>query len=66
MSLSILSRPFLPFTASKLTEMLNIEEMDWAQAGGQLLPEGHQIQPASLLFSKIEDEIIEFQVAKLG
>jgi methionyl-tRNA synthetase len=65
-SLSVLSRPFLPFTANKLADMLTIEEADWSQAGAQLLPEGHQIQAASLLFSKIEDEAIELQIAKLG
>lgn len=65
-SLSVLSRPFLPFTANKLADMLNIEIADWSQSGVQSLPGGHQIKAASLLFSKIEDEAIEEQIAKLG
>lgn len=34
-------------------------------ASGRTLPEGHQIGEAVLLFSKIEDSVIEAQVAKL-
>ena len=51
-SLSILSKPFLPFTAEKLAEMLNISEYGWEQSTKQLLSANHQIEKASLLFEK--------------
>ena len=65
-SLSILSKPFLPFTAQKLTEMLNISEYGWEYSTEQLLSTNHQIEKGSLLFEKIEDVQIEAQLAKLG
>ena len=65
-SLSILSKPFLPFTAEKLADMLNVSDKDWAQSAKQLLSANHQIKKASLLFGMIEDEQIEAQLAKLG
>lgn len=65
-SLSILSKPFLPFTAAKLAAMLNIASEEWVQAGAQLLPTDHQIEKPTLLFSRIEDEHIEAQLKKLG
>ena len=65
-SLSILSKPFLPFTAAKLSAMLNIASEEWALAGEQLLPTDHQIEKPTLLFSRIEDEHIEAQLQKLG
>ncbi len=61
--LSVLCSPFLPFTAQKLSKMLNIDESDWGSA--HQLTFGHQINAASLLFSKIEDEDMEVQLEKL-
>lgn len=64
--LSILSEPFLPFTAQKLRDMLNIEAISWDKATDDVLIQpGHQIGKASLLFEKIEDDIVEKQVQKL-
>lgn len=65
-NIAILAEPFLPFTADKLNRMLNIDALGWAR-GGQLdlLPLGHQIGKAELLFEKIEDDVVERQVAKL-
>ena len=40
--------------------------LEWESLGEQaIIPEGHQLQPAELLFGKIEDETIEAQLAKL-
>ncbi|MFD0977066.1 methionine--tRNA ligase [Salinimicrobium gaetbulicola] len=79
-SLATLSEPFLPFSAEKLKRMLNhgqstseaggeneSEESSWHKIAGQdeLLPAGHQIGKAELLFSKIEDEQIQKQLDKL-
>lgn len=64
-NLSILCEPFLPFTASRLTAMLNMPTYKWADAGQQLIEPGHRINPAELLFDRIEDETIDKQIKKL-
>jgi methionyl-tRNA synthetase len=65
-NLSILCEPFLPFTAKKLQNMLNIQPIAWSEAGNaNLLTDGHVIGQAELLFEKIEDNIIEQQLLKL-
>ena len=64
-NLGILAEPFLPFSAARINAMLNVSGRTWDQAGGDLLPEGHALGPAALLFEKIEDEVIERQLKKL-
>ena len=39
--------------------------LSWDTLGTSVLPEGHQLGEAVLLFSKIEDAVVEAQVAKL-
>ncbi|MCG7500583.1 methionine--tRNA ligase [Tenacibaculum sp. Mcav3-52] len=66
--LAVLSEPFLPFTSSKLKSILNIDTMlAWNDVAEKdvLLPEGHQVNKAELLFSKIEDTTIQTQLDKL-
>lgn len=65
-NLTIVMEPFLPFTAAKLTEMLNLGPKKWDDAGKtDLLPAGQKINEPSLLFDKIEDDAITAQVARL-
>lgn len=65
-SLAILSEPFLPFTAAKLRDILNLEGNLWGEAGNSnVLPVNHSIKEPFLLFEKIEDSAIEVQVQKL-
>ncbi len=65
-NLVILSEPFLPFSASKLTEFLNFTNPGWEHAGDQeLLKPGHQLNKPELLFEKIEDTEVEAQLNKL-
>ena len=65
-NLAVLSAPFLPFTAQKLKKMLNVVATDWDAAGvADLLPAGHSLGEAALLFDKIEDEVINRQIARL-
>ena len=67
-ALSSLCEPFLPFTAAKLSKILKIEnKIDWKSVSetSELIPVGHQIGEAELLFSKIEDEEIQKQIDKL-
>ena len=68
--LSVLSEPFLPFTAEKLRKMLHIEKAGtgaWEEVGKEksLLPAGHAIGKAELMFSKVEDKEIQIQIDKL-
>ncbi|WP_298555818.1 methionine--tRNA ligase [uncultured Algibacter sp.] len=70
-ALATLSEPFLPFTSTKLKGILNLGssavETSWNEVSTKqtLLPAGHQIGKAELLFSKIEDETIQKQLDKL-
>jgi methionyl-tRNA synthetase len=65
-ALSFLCEPFLPFTATKIRELLNIPNRQWQDAfGGNIMIEGHSINKATLLFDKIEDDAIKFQIDKL-
>jgi methionine--tRNA ligase len=58
--------PFLPFSSERLRRMLNLQTLDWSRLGHtDLLPAGHQIGQAELLFEKIEDEVVTAQVEKL-
>ncbi len=67
-NLTILMEPFLPFTSEKLGKMLNLNTgLKWNDATRtNLLLTGHKINAASLLFDKIEDEQVTFQVNKLA
>ena len=62
--LMVLSEPFLPFTSQKLQQILNVQMSYWDEI--KPIDADHYIGRASLLFSKIEDEQIEQQIAKLG
>src|SRR5690606_32017866 len=66
-NLAIFALPFLPFTAKKLFAMLNQDQKDWSEGGrADLLPVGHQLAETQLLFEKITDEQVEFQLNKLA
>ncbi len=65
-NLAILAEPFLPHTANKLKSMLNLDSHLWSEAGNEnILANNHQLGTASLLFDKIEDDVIEKQLLKL-
>ena len=65
--LAQICEPFLPFSAEKLQKMFNVSQLSWEEIKNEkvLIKTGHQINPSELLFSKIEDETIEFQIQKL-
>ena len=66
-NLSVLCEPFLPFTSKKLSEMLNLSELKWKDAGNEkLLSASHMINKASLLFEAVDDKMIEQQMEKLA
>ena len=65
-NLAIAFEPFLPFSSERLKEMLAVDGLSWASLGAtDLLPAGHKIGEPALLFEKIEDSVVEAQVAKL-
>lgn len=76
-TLSILADPVIPFAAEQLQGMLNLtgvrrsvpsgdaQGLSWMDAGGALLEVGHGIGEAVILFTKVADEQISAQRAKL-
>ena len=65
-NLAIAFEPFLPFSSKKLRGMLGMESFRWEDLGStDLLPEGHVLGKAELLFEKIDDDVIDAQVQKL-
>jgi methionyl-tRNA synthetase len=66
-ALRILAAPFLPFTANKLATILNLRDLSWnaVSESSDLLPAGHQIGEAQILFVQIEDAEIQKQIEKL-
>ena len=70
--LAVLAEPFLPFTATKLKEILRLpstkEALSWSLVAqnNTLIKENHQIGKAELLFAKIEDQEIQKQLDKLA
>lgn len=64
-NLSTLMEPFMPFSSQKLREFMNIDVIDWAKLGDGVIPAGHELGEAGLLFEKIEDAMIQAQIDKL-
>ena len=65
-NLAIVIEPFLPSSSEKLYEFMQTDKFEWSSIGNfELLPVGHELGKASLLFDKIEDETIDKQVQKL-
>lgn len=65
--LAQLSEPFLPQTSEKMRRMLNLELQSWDELENQTswISAGHLLHQTELLFDKVEDEEIEFQLNKL-
>ncbi|ATA74169.1 methionine--tRNA ligase [Capnocytophaga sp. H2931] len=70
-ALAVLSEPFLPFTAEKLCNMLNFNNLQtkptWnsIEIDQHIIPANHTLGKSALLFEKIEDDAIEKQLARL-
>nr|WP_255477919.1 methionine--tRNA ligase [Flavobacterium sp. 9AF] len=68
-ALQTLCEPFLPFTSNKLKTILNTSTLDinWNTISKKtdLLPDGHTIGQAEILFAQIEDTEIQKQLDKL-
>lgn len=62
-----LSEPFIPFSSQKIMNGLNLTYHSWKdlKSGKILLPSGSKINLIPLLFDKIEDKQIDYQIEKL-
>ena len=65
-ALSVASFPFIPDTSKKLQKMLNFSSENWADLlQEEVLQAGNKIGEVEILFPKIEDDLVENEVAKL-
>jgi methionyl-tRNA synthetase len=68
-ALAVLMDPILPFTAARLWKMLNgpgnHASQGWNEVPRLRLPDDHQLGAREILFQKIEDDLIERQIARL-
>ena len=67
-NLAIAFEPFLPFSSAKLKTMLGLSDnIGWEDLGRvDILPPEAKLGEVSLLFEKIEDSAIQFQLDKLA
>ncbi|MBL7810474.1 MAG: methionine--tRNA ligase, partial [Saprospiraceae bacterium] len=74
-ALSVVIRPFMPFSADKLRKMLNLgplqdngdllDILNELVEGNPIVPANHALNQPEHLFSRIPDEVIDQQIAKL-
>ena len=65
-NLAILGEPFLPDTSAKIFKIIGLDKLLWNDGGShQILAAGHRINEPELLFEKIEDSVVEYQIEKL-
>ncbi len=69
-ALAILMAPVVPGSAAKIWTMLglsgNVEGQAWDKAGDLAIPDSHRLGAAEILFSKIEDAVMEEERKNLG
>jgi methionyl-tRNA synthetase len=64
--LSIVGEPFLPFSSEKIRSMLNLGSFPWSDSARlDWLKPGDKVNQPELLFEKIDNKAIEYQVQKL-
>ena len=66
--ISILSEPFIPNSAKKIRDILDINLVNWTmlKSATKIIQPGHKIKKSNLIFRKIEDDEIENQLRKLN
>lgn len=77
-SLSILFAPIIPYTCRRINRMLDLDicigNANYSRKGNNLwhvatsptVEEGHKIAKPGIIFTKVEDKVIEKQIEKLG
>ena len=65
--LAVLSEPFIPFTSEKLKKMIGVNKSEWSNLDnlGDEIDFSFTITNKEMLFRRIEDAEIEFQISKL-
>ena len=63
--LTLVCEPFLPNTSKKLKEQFNISTINWSSINKDNPIISTKIKKSNLIFRKIEDEEIDFQLEKL-
>ena len=58
-------QPFLPNTVGKIADMLNLPLSSFGYDEAIAFENGHNLNPATLLFEKVEDDAIDYQMQKL-
>ena len=64
--LSLICEPFLPNTSKKLKNQFNIKNIQWEDINKNNPVISNKIEKSNLIFRKIEDEEITFQLEKLN
>ena len=64
--LSLICEPFLPNTSKKLKNQFNIKNIQWEDINKNNPVISNKIEKSNLIFRKIEDEEIAFQLEKLN
>ena len=64
--LSLICEPFLPNTSKKLKNQFNIKTINWEDINRNNPVISNKIEKSNLIFRKIEDEEIAFQLEKLN
>jgi methionyl-tRNA synthetase len=69
-ALAILASPVIPFSCEKIWKMLGLPgeaaKQSWDSVAGSAMPPGHQLGTPEILFTKIEDEVIDAELKNLG
>jgi methionyl-tRNA synthetase len=69
-ALAIIMHPFIPFNSEKVWKMLNLSgsviNEDWSHLSETLIPPGHELGKVEILFTKIEDEMIQKEIDALN
>jgi methionyl-tRNA synthetase len=65
-SLSVLAEPVIPFSSRKIWKILNVSnDPTWQDAGSLNLEDGHHLNAPEILFTKIEDDVINTEIERL-
>ena len=64
-TLGVIFEPVIPNTSVKILKMLNARPTEWLKSGDSILHSGQKLNEAEILFTKIEDKVIEEQINKL-
>ncbi|MGH1366326.1 MAG: methionine--tRNA ligase [Calditrichia bacterium] len=69
-ALAVLMSPFIPFSAEKIWQMLQLEgkaaDAEWESVAERHIQPGHKIGELVILFQKLEDNVIDAEIERLN